>query len=255
MRSPTIAERISYDPRDSYSKDQFLHKENPKCSLGYDCALPVLIAASGLHYVQFAISRPLARGELPYLNVGAALTCDGGTANRFTSGKRAQTLSIRKDKLMRRKQIISVFLAAAVMAMNAAPASAQSVGGSQSERSGGDTQTPLPPNSPSSGKSDASKTGKSPSKPSGKAQGNKDTSVGGSQSERSGGDTQTPLSPKSGSSGTSEEGKSAKSKSASKKATGSKDTSVGGSQSERSGGDTQTPLPPESPSSGKGSTK
>src|SRR4030095_4449267 len=27
MRSPTIAERISYDPRDRYSKDQFLHKE------------------------------------------------------------------------------------------------------------------------------------------------------------------------------------------------------------------------------------
>jgi hypothetical protein len=140
---------------------------------------------------------------------------NGGTANRFTSEKRAQTLSIRKDKMMRRKQIISVFLAAAVMAMNSAPVSAQSVGGSQSERSGGDTQTPLPPNSPSSGKSDASKTGKSPSKLSGKAQGNKDTSVGGSQSERSGGDTQTPLSPKSGSSGTSEEDKSAKSKSAS----------------------------------------
>jgi hypothetical protein len=39
MRSPTIAERISYDPRDSKSKNQFLHKENPQCSVGYDCAL------------------------------------------------------------------------------------------------------------------------------------------------------------------------------------------------------------------------
>jgi hypothetical protein len=184
----------------------------------------------------------------------AASHVNGGTVNRFTFGKLSQALSIKKEKIMRRKQIVSVFLAAAVMAMNSGPASAQSVGGSQSERSGGDTQTPLPPNSPSSGKSDASKTGKSPSKPSGKAQGNKDTSVGGSQSERSGGDAQTPLSPKSQSSGT-EQSKSAKSKSASKKATSSKDPSVGGSQSERSGGDTQTPLPPESPSSGKSSTK
>jgi len=90
------------------------------------------------------------------------------------------------------------------LAMNTGSASAQSVGGSQSERFGGDTQTPLPPESPSSGKSDAGKTSKNPpSKPSGKAQGNKDTSVGGSQSERSGGDTQTPLPPESPSSGKS----------------------------------------------------
>ena len=55
---------------------------------------------------------------------------------------------------MRRKQIVSMlFLAAAVMATNSPLTSAQSVGGSQSERSGGDTQTPLPPESPSSGKS------------------------------------------------------------------------------------------------------
>jgi hypothetical protein len=105
---------------------------------------------------------------------------------------------------MKRKEIVSaLFLAAAMLAMNSGPASAQSVGGSQSERSGGDTQTPLPPESPSSGKSDVGKTGKNPpSKPSGKAQG-KDTSIGGSQSERSGGDTQTPLPPESPSSGKS----------------------------------------------------
>jgi hypothetical protein len=104
---------------------------------------------------------------------------------------------------MKRKEIVSaLFLAGAMLAMNSAPASAQSVGGSQSERSGTDTQTPLPPKSPSSG-SDASKTGKNPSKPSGKAQGDKDTSVGGSQSERSGDDTQTPLPPGSPSSGKS----------------------------------------------------
>jgi len=96
---------------------------------------------------------------------------------------------------MKRKQIVSViFLAAAVMAMNTAPGSAQSVGGNQSERSGGDAQIP-------SGKSDASKTGKKPVTPS--QQSGKDTSVGGSQSERSGGDTQTPLPPESPSSGKS----------------------------------------------------
>ena len=100
---------------------------------------------------------------------------------------------------MRQKQIVStLFMATALMAMNAGPSSAQSVGGTQSERSGGDTQTPLAPNSSSSGKSDA----KSPTKPSGKAQGSKDTSVGGTQSERSGGDTQIPL-PESPSSGQS----------------------------------------------------
>ena len=156
---------------------------------------------------------------------------------------------------MRRKQIVStLFMAAALMAINSPPASAQSVGGSQSERSGTDTQTPLPPKSPSSGLEDASKTGKSPSKPSGKAQGKKDTSVGGSQSERSGTDTQTPGSSKSRSSGTVDESKSGMSKSARKNAPSKGSTSVGGSQSERSGTDTQTPLPPESPSSGK-STK
>jgi hypothetical protein len=158
---------------------------------------------------------------------------------------------------MKRKEIVSaLFLTVAMLAMNSGPASAQSVGGSQSERSGGDTQTPLPPKSPSSGSGDASKIGKNPTKPSGKAQGDKDTSVGGSQSERSGTDSQTPLPPKSPSSGLGDASKSGKNPTKpSGKAQGNEDTSVGGSQSERSGGDTQTPLPPESPSSGKSSTK
>jgi murein L,D-transpeptidase YcbB/YkuD len=99
---------------------------------------------------------------------------------------------------MKRKQLVSTFfMAAALMAMNSPPASAQSVGGNQSERSGTDTQTPLPPNSPSSGSGEASKTGRSAGTatqpPSGAAQSNKDPSVGGSQSERSGADNQTPL--------------------------------------------------------------
>jgi hypothetical protein len=68
---------------------------------------------------------------------------------------------------MKRKEIVSaLFLAAAMLAMNTGPASAQSVGGSQSERSGGDTQTPLPPESPSSGKSSTKQT--EPSSPMGK---------------------------------------------------------------------------------------
>jgi hypothetical protein len=112
----------------------------------------------------------------------------------------------KKEKNMKRKEMVSaLFLAAAMLSMNSAPAAAQSVGGSQSERSGSDTQTPLPPGSPSAGSGDAGKAGKSPATPSqssGKAQSNKDTSVGGTQSERSGSDTQTPL-PKGSRSATS----------------------------------------------------
>ena len=63
---------------------------------------------------------------------------------------------------MKRKQILSVlFLAAAVMALEAQPASAQSVGGSQSERSGSDTQTPLSKGSRSAG-ADPRKSGQGP---------------------------------------------------------------------------------------------
>ena len=50
---------------------------------------------------------------------------------------------------MKRKEIVSaLFLTAAMLAMISGPASAQSVGGSQSERSGTDTQTPLPTEKP-----------------------------------------------------------------------------------------------------------
>jgi hypothetical protein len=75
----------------------------------------------------------------------------------------------------------------------------KSVGGSQSERSGTDSQTPLPPKSRSSGSVDESKGNKNPGKQSNKSKGDK--SIGGSQSERSGTDTQTPLPPGSESSG------------------------------------------------------
>jgi len=118
----------------------------------------------------------------------------------------------KKGLFMKRKEIIStLFLAAAMMALNTGPVSAQSTGGSQSERSGTDSQTPLPPKSPSSGSGDKSNTGKMPSaqsKPSGKA--NDEKSVGGSQSDRSGTDTQTPLPPKSPSSGSGDESKAGK---------------------------------------------
>jgi Putative peptidoglycan binding domain len=107
---------------------------------------------------------------------------------------------------MTRKEIISaLILAAAVMAVSPGLTWSQSVGETQSERSGSESQTPLPPGSPSAGSGDAGKAGKSPatpSQPSGKAQSNKDTSVGGTQSERSGSDTQTPL-PKGSRSATS----------------------------------------------------
>lgn len=79
---------------------------------------------------------------------------------------------------MKRKHII--LLVAAAIALNAAPTWAQSVGGSQSERSG-ESQTPLPQGSGSSGSEDPSKAQKSPQ---GKGQSNKDTSIGGSQSKR-----------------------------------------------------------------------
>ena len=99
---------------------------------------------------------------------------------------------------MNGKEFVSVlFLAAAALALNAPLIRAQSVGETQSERSGGDSQTPLPPGSSSAGSGNASKTGNGPANTSqaqgGTSQGKNDTSVGGSQSERSGGDSQTPL--------------------------------------------------------------
>ena len=66
-----------------------------------------------------------------------------------------------------------------------------SVGGSQSERSGSGTETPLPGGSPSAGSTDPSKVESGPGTGSGQA--NKDTSLGGSQSERVGSGADTPL--------------------------------------------------------------
>jgi hypothetical protein len=85
---------------------------------------------------------------------------------------------------MQRKEII--LLAVAAIALNAAPTWAQSVGGSQSERSG-ESQTPVPQGSRSAGSEDPSKAEKSRT-----GQSNKDTSIGGSQSKRAG-ESQTPL--------------------------------------------------------------
>jgi peptidoglycan hydrolase-like protein with peptidoglycan-binding domain len=88
---------------------------------------------------------------------------------------------------MKQKQILSMlFLAAAMMALNAAPTAAQSVGGTQSERAG-DSDTPVPPQG-KPGDVKARKSGQAAT-----AQ-NKDTSVGGTQSRRAG-DSDTPLPP------------------------------------------------------------
>ncbi|MET0501909.1 MAG: hypothetical protein ABW172_10350, partial [Candidatus Binatia bacterium] len=82
------------------------------------------------------------------------------------------------------KAIAILFLAGAFVATNPELTLSQSTGGTQSERSGSDDQTPMP-----KGKSSGEKgsTGKSQSKT------KEDTSVGGSQSERSGAGNQTPL--------------------------------------------------------------
>jgi Putative peptidoglycan binding domain len=103
---------------------------------------------------------------------------------------------------MKRKEIVSgLLLAAAVMAVSPGLTWSQSVGGTQSERSGGDAQIPVAPSpgDPSKAQKGSAGTSKSPS---GTAQGTKDTSVGGTQSERSGGDSQTPLPKGSRSAGT-----------------------------------------------------
>jgi hypothetical protein len=94
-----------------------------------------------------------------------------------------------------------------------------SVGASQSERTGGDSQTPLPEKSPMTGtveKGTGSSTGSSSTgstKGTSKSRAKDGTinpdlnpSVGGSQSERTGGDSQTPLPEKSPMTGTKEKG-------------------------------------------------
>jgi hypothetical protein len=97
------------------------------------------------------------------------------------------------EKIMKPKEILWVlFLAIAALILNGKPTWSQSVGGTQSERSGGDSQIPVAPSSGDPSKAQKGAAGASQS-PSGTTQGKKDTSVGGSQSERSGGDSQTPL--------------------------------------------------------------
>ena len=137
---------------------------------------------------------------------------------------------------MKRKEFISVLiLAGAFMATNPGLTLSQSVGGSQSERSGGSDQTPTPKGGFSG---DESQKGKGAAKSQSKS--SKDTSVGGSKSERTGGGT--PM-PEGGFSG--EDSKAGKGAAKSQSKT-TKDTSVGGSQSERSGGSDQTPMPKKS---------
>jgi peptidoglycan hydrolase-like protein with peptidoglycan-binding domain len=93
---------------------------------------------------------------------------------------------------MKRKPFVSVlFLAVAALALNGAPSWAQSegskeksVGGTRSERSGSETETPLPKGSPSAGSTDPSKAGKGPG--SGSAQSGKDTSVGSGDPSKAG---------------------------------------------------------------------
>jgi len=116
---------------------------------------------------------------------------------------------------MKRKEIVSIlFAGAAAMALNAAPTWAQSqggkdssVGGSQSERVGPGTDTPVPKGSRSAGSTDASKAGKGPG--SGSAQG-KGSSAGGTKRDRVGSETDTPLPKGSRSAGSTDAGKAGK---------------------------------------------
>lgn len=115
---------------------------------------------------------------------------------------------------MKPKEILWVlFLAIAALILNGKPTWSQSVGGTQSERSGGDSQIPVAPSSGDPSKAQKGAAGASQS-PSGTTQGKKDTSVGGSQSERSGGDSQTPL-PKGSRSAGSEDAMKARQRTAS----------------------------------------
>ena len=128
-----------------------------------------------------------------------------------------------------KKQV--VFLAAAVIALNAAPIWAQSVGGSQSERSG-ESKTPVSPGGRSAGSEDPSKAQQSP-----RGTG-KDTSIGGTQSKRSG-ESDTPV----GEGRFGDPSKADKSSGRASQSPGGsgRDTSIGGTQSNRSG-ESDTPV-------------
>jgi Putative peptidoglycan binding domain len=146
---------------------------------------------------------------------------------RFTlasSLRNQKKVLLTKENIMKGKKLMPVtVLAAAAIAWNA-PTWAQSVGGSQSERSG-ESQTPVPQGNQTSGPDAPSKAQKS-----GTAQSGKDSSVGGTQSKRAG-DSDAPL-PEGRFSDPSKAGKSSGSASQSPR---SKDTSIGGSQDKRAG--------------------
>jgi hypothetical protein len=125
---------------------------------------------------------------------------------------------------MKSKKLMPVTLfAAAAIAWNA-PTWGQSVGGSQSERSG-ESQTPI---SPSPGSQTTGSDAPSKAQKSGTGQRGKDSSVGGTQSKRSG-ESDTPVS--QGRFGDSSD----KGSGSASQGQRNKDTSVGGSQSKRSG--------------------
>jgi len=129
-----------------------------------------------------------------------------------------------------KRQII--LLAAAAIALNGAPLWAQSVGGSQSERSG-ESKTPVSPDGTSARSEDPSKTQQSPRT-------GKDSSVGGTQSKRSG-ESATPV----GEGRFGDPGKAGKSPGTASQTPGqsksNRDTSIGGTQSKRSG-ESDTPV-------------
>ena len=61
------------------------------------------------------------------------------------SERSLRILECMKGEIMKPKEILWVlFLAIAALILNGKPTWSQSVGGTQSERSGGDSQTPLP---------------------------------------------------------------------------------------------------------------
>jgi Putative peptidoglycan binding domain len=161
---------------------------------------------------------------------------------RFTLASRLRSEKgkhCEKGEAMKRKKLMPVtLLAAAAIAWNAAPTWGQSVGGSQSERSG-ESQTPVPKGNQTTGSDAPSKAQKS-----GTGQSGKDTSVGGTQGKRAG-DSDTPL-PEGRFSDPSKAGTSQSPRGA---GPSNKDTSIGGSQ-DRQSGESNTPLPQGSRSAG-----
>jgi Putative peptidoglycan binding domain len=144
-----------------------------------------------------------------------------------------------KGEAMKSKKLMPMtLLAAAAIVWNAAPTWGQSVGGSQSERSG-ESQTPVSKGNQTTGSDAPSKAQKS-----GTGQSGKDSSVGGTQSKRTP-DSDTPV-PEGRFSDPSKAGKSQSPRGAGQS---NKDTSIGGTQDRRSG-ESDTPLPQGNRSAG-----